>query len=162
MADNSIPPRPVVAVDDSEDDNFVFCRLMNKAEIDLPLHVVEEGEAAVVLLDRLVKEGRPPLVCFLDVKMPGMQGHDILAWIRSKPELNDVPVVMLSSSDDPADIQKAVKLGAQCYLRKHPDVAELQAMIAQAVGFVSGKRSEVFEGASNLFRRLNDPRSEAR
>ena len=130
--------RPIVVVDDNEDDVFFFKRLLNKAGVKYRQHSLPGGDEAVSFLAQ-VTDARSrtdaPLVCFLDVKMLGTNGFDVLKWIRRQAELDNVPVVMLSSSDDDADLRKSAKLGAQCYLRKHPNESDLRKVIAAAVIF---------------------------
>jgi CheY-like chemotaxis protein len=73
-----------------------------------------------------------PLLCFLDVKMPSINGHDLLLWIRKQPELDGVSVVMLSSSEHPEDVRKAAEGGAQCYLAKYPHPTVLKRVLEEA------------------------------
>ena len=55
----------------------------------------------------------PPLVCFLDVKMPDMSGFDVLRWIRCQHALDEIPVIMISSSLQTRDLAEAQHFGAQ-------------------------------------------------
>ena len=83
------------------------------------------------LLD--VLRGAPaPLVCFIDVTMAGMSGFDVLRWIRCQEPFDSVPVIMLSSSDDPQHMNDACGVGAQCYARKFPTMAELHNLVTEA------------------------------
>ena len=118
------PLRPIVIVDDESDDAFFTQRQMRKAGILNPVHVFTGGEDALRYLERICKgpisANELPCVVFLDVKMPRVSGHDVLAWARQQPALNEVKFVMLSSSDDPRDIARAQEMGADKYLIKHP------------------------------------------
>ena len=92
-----------------------------------------------------------PLLCFLDVKMPSMNGHEVLGWIRSQRPFDSLPVVMLSSSEHPRDIQQAVLNGAQCYLAKYPQPSLLKEIIDEASRFALGApASECFRFPANL------------
>jgi two-component system response regulator len=92
-----------------------------------------------------------PLLCFLDVKMPAITGLDVLKWIRSKPELDPLPVVMLSSSEHPEDIRRAAQAGAQCYLAKYPQPAVLRQIVDEAQRFGLGAPAdECFRLPNNL------------
>jgi CheY-like chemotaxis protein len=69
-------------------------------------------------------------VVFLDIKMPKLDGFEVLRWIRKQGDLATLPVVMLSGSDEPRDLRRAVELGATRYVIKHPPpevIAELMA-----------------------------------
>ena len=59
-----------------------------------------------------------PDVILLDLKMPGLEGLSLLGWIRSHADVRLTPVIVFSSSDDPADIRGAYELGANAYVRK--------------------------------------------
>ena len=73
-----------------------------------------------------------PLLCFLDVKMPSINGHELLRWIRQHPQLDGVAVVMLSSSEHPEDVRQAAENGAQCYLAKYPHPTVLKGVLDEA------------------------------
>jgi CheY-like chemotaxis protein len=65
-----------------------------------------------------------PDVIFLDVKMPKRDGHQVLEWIRSQPNLKNLPVVMLTMSAQTSDVERAYKLGVTSYLQKVSCLAE--------------------------------------
>lgn len=144
----------IAALDDDQDDIDLLRLLLRKAGIPNPLEVYQEGEEVVTVLSKLLQNSLKaiqPLLCFLDVKMPGMNGLDVLKWIRGQRSLDRVPVVMLSSSDHPADITKAVENGAQCYLAKYPQPAVLSEVVQDAERFVLGTpASECFRLPENL------------
>jgi CheY-like chemotaxis protein len=68
----------------------------------------------------------------LDIKMPGLDGLDVLQWIRQQPDLREVGVVMLTNSDDMRDVNRAYQLGADSFLVKPLDF-ERFAEISQAL-----------------------------
>ena len=116
-------------VDDNEDDVFFMERALRGAELQNPLHIVTSGEEAIEYLagrnsyaDRQ-KFPLPDLI-FLDLKMPGLTGFDVLHWIRTDHK-SDVSVAILTSSPEDVDRQKARQLGADAYLVKPPDPAML-------------------------------------
>ena len=109
---------------------------MNKAGILNPFLVFSGGDEALHYLRRLCDTGavgeQLPCVVFLDVKMPGVTGHDVLSWARRQTQLAEVKFVMLSSSDDPRDIARASELGADKYLIKHPPAESLRVFVHEA------------------------------
>lgn len=132
-----IPPQPgvILTVDDDEDDIALLRLLFRKAGVTLPLEIYQRGEDLIAALSALVAKSVNavlPLLCFLDVRMPGMSGHDLLRWIRQQPELDAVSVVMLSSSEHPDDVKQAAENGAQCYLAKYPQPAILKRVVEEA------------------------------
>jgi|SRR5215471_13380567 len=110
-------------VEDSEDDVFFMQRALRQAGVHSPLHVVRNGEEAIDYLsgqnDFSNREKHPlPDLVFLDLKMPGVNGFDVLKWIREQPL--SIPVAVLTSSPEEIDRQRAQEFGADCYLLKPP------------------------------------------
>ena len=116
-------------VEDNEDDAFFMQRAFQDAGLRNPLHIVTNGDQAIDYLagshafaDR-EKFPLPDFV-FLDLKMPGRDGFDVLAWIRQEQK-SKVPVAVLTSSPEETDRKLARELGADCYLLKPPTSAML-------------------------------------
>lgn len=129
--------KPVILLaEDDENDVFFMRRSLRKAALDLPLHVVTNGQEAVDYLGGVGKfndRGHYPLpsVILLDLKMPFLTGFEVLAWIRAQCSLKSIPVIILTSSSEERDRQKAEQLGAKAYFVKPPT----PEMLRQAVGF---------------------------
>ncbi|MDO8540523.1 MAG: response regulator [Opitutaceae bacterium] len=144
----------IVAVDDDADDVNLLQLLLRKAAVPHPIQFFRAGEEVIATLSAFVQGSMKairPLLCFLDVKMPAMTGHDVLRWIRTQSALDGLPVIMLSSSDDPQDIKQALQCGAQCYLAKYPQPAILREVIREAERFCQGvPASECFRMPTNL------------
>jgi CheY-like chemotaxis protein len=126
--------QPVLLVEDDENDVFFMQRAFREAGIINPVSIVNDGREAIDYLsgngkfsDRAVW----PLPCLvlLDLKLPYVLGLDVLKWLRSQPQFKSVIVVVLTSSRQDADIEKAYALGANSYLVKPPDVHQLVAMV---------------------------------
>jgi len=148
-------PNPIiVGVDDDPDDIDLLRLLLRKAGIDHPVEFYRHGEEIIAVFSKLAENSlgaMRPLLCFLDVKMPAVTGHDVLKWIRSHPVFDPVPVVMLSSSEHPEDIKQAAKNGAQCYLAKYPQPAVLREIVDEAARFRLGTPAgECFRMPTNL------------
>ena len=121
--------KTVLLVEDNPDDVFLMRRVFKKARIMAQLLVVSDGRQAVSYLegtgeyhDRQLYP-LPDLV-FLDLKLPFLHGFVVLAWIRKQAHLNDVRVIILTSSMEDQDREKAAALGAP-YLVKPPTPAML-------------------------------------
>lgn len=145
--------RSIVIVDDNPDDVEIFCRALRRSGLDQEVQSFSNAEDAMEHLARLATppatEERWPLLCVLDVKMPGFHGAEVLQWIRARDVFATMPVMMCSSSDEPGDIRQAAQFGAQCYARKCPTSAELRAIIRCAEAF-TGDPSEKFAVSCNL------------
>jgi len=102
------------------------------------LVVVEDGECVVDYLkgkppyDKRAKDPLPGML-LLDLKMPRMDGFEVLAWLRKSREFNALPVVVLSSSPRESDIGRAKELGAREYLVKPLGYQELKVMLKDLV-----------------------------
>jgi CheY-like chemotaxis protein len=128
-------------------------KLTKRSGLAFPLKTFSSGEEATAGLKEALDNGVRILACFLDIKMPGMNGHDVLGWIRSQPALDRVPVIMLSSSDEAQDLRRAAKRGAQCFLKKHPSPEELRAVVEEAVAMTTGALGlDLFRCPNNRFR----------
>jgi CheY-like chemotaxis protein len=113
----------ILLVEDNEDDVFFMKRAFQHVGVHNPLHVVRNGEEAIDYLsgqrDFSDRERHPlPDLVFLDLKMPGLNGFDVLKWMREQSL--ELPVVVLTSSPEEIDRQQAFELGAECYLLKPP------------------------------------------
>src|SRR5687768_108239 len=99
MATTTTAQPVILAIDDDEDDIDLLRIMLRKAGIPHPMQVYRDAEKAIQALTKVAQDSMKslrPLLCFLDVKMPSMNGHDMLRWIRDRPELNAMPVIMLS------------------------------------------------------------------
>jgi CheY-like chemotaxis protein len=124
----------VLLIEDDENDVFFMQRAFREAGIATPLHVVGDGREAIDYLSgkgKFADRKAWPLPCLvlMDLKLPYVLGLDVLKWLRSQPEFKSIVVVVLTSSKQDADIEKAYSLGANSYLVKPPDVHQLVAMV---------------------------------
>ena len=113
----------ILLVDDDEDEILLTRRAFERMRIGNPVRVAKNGEEAIEYLagkgafaDR-AKNPLPTLI-LLDVKMPRKGGHEVLEWLKAQPQLRRIPVVMLTSSKDPSDVNRAYDLGVNSYLVK--------------------------------------------
>ena len=122
--------RALLLVEDNEDDVFLMKRALKSARIVNPLLVVEDGQEA---LDYLGGAGKfadrdqypLPAVVFLDLKLPFISGHEVLAWIRRQKQLESMVVIVLTSSNEASDLSRCYALGANSYLVKPPTPEQL-------------------------------------
>ena len=127
----------ILLVEDSPDDVFFLQRALKSRNIETPLHAVGDGRQAMNYLSGAGpfadRAAHPlPRLVLLDLQLPHYTGLEVLAWIRSQPGVKRLPVVIFSSSRQASDIARAYDLGANSYLVKPTDVAEL-GRIAEAL-----------------------------
>jgi CheY-like chemotaxis protein len=120
----------ILLVEDNEDDVFLMKRALKSAGIVNQLCVVEDGQQAVDYLagERTYanRETYPlPAIVFLDLKLPLKNGLQVLEWIRKQSALENLVVVVLTSSNEPSDLREAYRLGANSYVVKPPTAAQL-------------------------------------
>ena len=125
--------RAILLIEDNEDDLFLMKRALKEAGFNNPLYTVQDGEQAVEYLGgtgQFSDRARYPLpaLVFLDLKMPMKSGHEVLAWLRTKSDLESTVVVVLTSSDEGPDVKKAYSLGADSYLVKPPTGEKLNKL----------------------------------
>ncbi len=113
----------ILHVEDDPNDVLLIGRAFRKAEMSVNVQVVNDGDQAVDYLggqNAYAQRERFPLpaLVLLDLKLPRKSGIEVLQWIRSQPGLRRIPVVMLTSSRQPIDINRAYDLGVNAYLVK--------------------------------------------
>lgn len=126
--------RSILLVEDNQTNVLLIRRAIGKVERNIQIQAVENGEAAVHYLQakrtQSSSEVMPDLV-LTDIKMPRMNGMELLAWIKQQPEWANLPVVILSSSGDPEEIDQAMELGATSYIIRPGSTSELVEAMRQ-------------------------------
>jgi CheY-like chemotaxis protein len=124
----------ILLVEDDRDDAFFLRRAFLRAGLSHPIVDVRNGQQAVNYLsgnalfaDRALYP--LPKLVVVDLKLPLMDGFELLAWLQNRPEFGSLPVVVISSSNLDSDKEKAMQLGAKEYLVKPHDPDELVPMI---------------------------------
>lgn len=105
----------------------------------LIIHHVTDGSAAIKFLDQNFAAGSLPRIVFLDLKMPVMNGFELLAWMRAQTYCVQIPVVVLSGSDHQNDIDRASQLGAVSYLVKPATTADLRRLLHKFAGDIENR-----------------------
>jgi CheY-like chemotaxis protein len=108
--------RSVLFIDDDEDDKMVFGHALKTVDRDILYLTASDGQEALKILqnDLVIL----PDVIFMDLNMPKMDGFTCLDHIKKINELKEIPVLILSTSTNPNDIERAKKLGAKKFITK--------------------------------------------
>jgi CheY-like chemotaxis protein len=125
----------ILVVEDDENDVELIRRTLSQSAIPNPRQFVKSGEQAISYLlgmepfsDR--KKYPIPTLVLLDLKLPVMSGFEVLLWIRNHHPFCDLRIVVLTSSKDIRDVQKAYRLGADSFLVKPLEFENASALFA--------------------------------
>jgi CheY-like chemotaxis protein len=126
MPDHSV----ILIAEDDEDYVLLIQKAFAEAGLKNPVHVVSTGLDAMAYLKgegRYVNREEFPLpdLLLLDLKLPGFSGFEIIGWIRGQPSLSGLRILVLTSSDQMKDVNDAYRLGANSFLMKPYDFADL-------------------------------------
>jgi CheY-like chemotaxis protein len=118
-----------MVVDDNDGDILFFSRAFKQAGFKNRLITLSSGDETVKYLSGegcyANREEFPmPKLALLDIKMPGIDGLEVLQWMRQNNSLDQIPVLMLTTSSYPEEVKRAYALGANAYLVKPMDLQE--------------------------------------
>jgi len=127
-------------VEDNEDHVALIRRAFNKTKVVNPVQVVPSGEEAIEYLKgtgRFSNRAEFPLpaLILLDLKLTGMDGFDVLRWVRSQASLRAIRVVVLTSSNAIRDVNLAYQLGANSFLVKPVDFEDFVRVTEALQGY---------------------------
>jgi CheY-like chemotaxis protein len=144
--------RPIIVVEDNDDDFEALERALKKLRIANPVHRLTTGEAAIEHLRRTARrriDGEEPsstelpwtpkpALILLDLNLPGINGQQTIQQIRSDPTLRHIPIVVLSSSKDKTDVISVYDAGGNGYTTKPMEYAELVETMRKLADFWLG------------------------
>ncbi|HWF35079.1 MAG TPA: response regulator [Solirubrobacteraceae bacterium] len=111
-------PAAVVVLEDDRTTAALISRVLAATNMANPLELFGSGGEAVAYLERVPADVPAPVLLVLDLSLPDLSGLEVLRWVRARPELDCVAVVMLSGSGDDEDIEQAYEIGIDAYLVK--------------------------------------------
>jgi len=130
-------PIEILLVEDCVEEAELTMESLRDGRVRNHIHWVEDGEEALAVLRRQGKHAaarRPDLV-LLDLRLPKMSGHEVLATIKTDPHLKRIPVVIMTSSDDEKDVLEAYDRHANCYVTKPVDMDKFIEVIRSIEDF---------------------------
>ncbi len=130
----------ILLVDDSPGDIGLVSAALAASARSSRIHTVNDGEEAIAFLRRAGKYAaavRPDLV-MLDLNLPRKHGNSVLADVKADPNLQQIPVVIFTTSRSGRDISRSYELGANCYVNKPSKLADFFAAVQSVEGFWFG------------------------
>ncbi|HWI57688.1 MAG TPA: response regulator [Bacillota bacterium] len=125
---------PILVVEDDPNDAFLLERALIKAQVSAPIHFFRDGQEVLDYLQGIAAFGTPtvqplPGLLLLDLKMPLIDGFEVLQWLRARPVFDSMRVIILSGLEDQASIERACALGADDYWLKPKDPTQLVRLL---------------------------------
>lgn len=114
-------PRPILLIEDNPMDVDLTRRAFKRRKVINPLEVASDGQEALDYIQRWEDGETTPAVILLDINIPKVNGLDVLRELKSKTRSQKIPVIILTSSSEDADIETAYQLGANSYIVKPVD-----------------------------------------
>ncbi len=136
-----IPPGlPILIAEDDEDEALLLEHALKAIGVSNPVLIVDNGEHVIAYLKG---EGQfadraafpLPAVLITDLKMPAVDGFELLEWLRHHSQFAIIPTLVFSNSSEPQDVQRAYALGANAYLVKPPEMEQLEALMRTTFEF---------------------------
>jgi len=113
--------RPILLIEDNPMDLDLTLRAFKKRRLANPIVVARDGEEALAQVAQWAADAPLPIVILLDLKLPKVGGLEVLRHIKAHEHWRAIPVVVLTTSTETADIQAAYQLGANSYIVKPVD-----------------------------------------
>jgi len=123
-----ISPRPILLVEDNPDDERLIIRALRRGRVANSIQVARDGEEA---LEAIFSVEVLPSVVLLDIKLPKIDGLEVLQRIRANDRTRLLPIVVLTSSNEQRDIIESYSLGANSYVQKPVDFDRFNEAVAQ-------------------------------
>lgn len=138
--DNTTQLIEILLVEDNPNDADLFIRVLRKNGITETIHLCEDGDEALRFLyfkdEYASYRNRTRLkLIFLDIKLPKVSGLEVLSKIKIDENLKTIPVVIISSSREEADLQNAAKIGANSYIVKPVSYDDFASTMSQVCNY---------------------------
>jgi chemotaxis family two-component system response regulator Rcp1 len=134
---NLVQPIEILLVEDNPGDADLAREALENSKVRNAVHVVTDGVAAMEFLRRtgMYKDAVRPDLILLDLNLPKKDGREVLAEIKADEGLKRIPVVILTTSKDEADVLKTYNLHANCYITKPIDLAQFMKVVKSIEDF---------------------------
>jgi CheY-like chemotaxis protein len=140
--DLSLPP--ILLVDDCEDDIFLLRHRLRAGGICNPIQACTSAAAALEYLDLLPANAARPGLLFTDIRMGETDGFEFVGVLRSQPRWDDLKIVVVTCSSNPADLERALDLRVSGYLIKFPPPDILAEFVQHGPWLEVARRTTTF------------------
>ncbi len=129
--------KKILLVEDNRDDILLIERVFHKSKLSekFDLIVAQDGNQAASYLKNLKQKDILPMILLLDLKLPRVDGFEVLQLIRKNEKTQLIPVIVFTSSKEEKDITKAYLLGANSYVRKPIDSEKFISVLQQIISY---------------------------
>ncbi len=135
MATNQNPT--VLIVDDDEGHAILIRENLEAADLRSRIEHFRDGQAVLDFFANRPKGGHETFLVLLDIRMPKMDGLEVLRRLKADPELSKVPVIMLTTTDDSREVERCYELGCSVYIQKPVDYDRFAEAIRRLGLFVT-------------------------
>jgi CheY-like chemotaxis protein len=122
---------PILLVDDNEYDIDLALRAFKKQQFANPIEVCHDGVEVMEIVKEWDEGRPPPVLILLDLKMPRINGLQVLAYLKGIEKYKEIPVVVLTTSSEDSDVNKAYALGANSYIVKPVEFSKFLQIASQ-------------------------------
>ncbi|MEO6638796.1 MAG: response regulator [Ginsengibacter sp.] len=126
----------ILLVEDNEGDILLTTEVLAEAKTQFKVNIARDGEEAINLLNKAGMD--LPDMILLDINLPKKNGHEVLHFIKTSDRFKKIPVIVLSTSSSPKDIDSAYNNHANCYISKSVEIHEFTETITKLQDFWAG------------------------
>lgn len=121
--------RPILLVEDNPMDVDLTRRAFSRRKVTHPIEVARDGEEVLALISSWEEKRPLPILILLDLKLPKVDGLEVLRQLKSHPRFHVIPIVVLSTSTEDSDIQIAYQEGANSFIVKPVDFDQFMQIV---------------------------------
>lgn len=125
----------ILLIEDNEGDILLTTEAFEESKIINRITAIRDGKAAIDYFENLKHKDDHPHLILLDVNLPKLSGHEVLAYIKNNPKFCAIPVIMLTTSSAEKDIMKSYQNHVNCYITKPIEVTDFMEAITKIEDF---------------------------